>query len=254
LKPSLFNHVCYDTGVRARVLFFGPLKDIVHRSEDTFEVEGPLSLAEVFDRYAGQFPGLKALRPNIVFARNQQFSDGGAVVAEGDEIAFLPPVSGGSAGPYTHEISDHAGHFFALTRVPIRSGDLVEMLQQPADGAVITFEGIVRNNTRGRPTRFLDYECYEPMAIRVMAEIGLDIARGQAISRIALVHRLGRMQIGEASVVVIATAPHRKPAFEAALEGINRLKRTVPIWKKEYFEDGEVWVEGEWDESLRARS
>jgi len=238
--------------VRARVLFFGPLKDIVHRSEDTFEAEGPVSLADVFDRYAGQFPGLKALRPNIVFARNQQFSDGGTAVAEGDEIAFLPPVSGGSSA-YTHEISDPAGHFFALTRRPIPSRELVEMLQQPTDGGVVTFEGIVRNNTKGRPTRFLDYECYEPMAIRVMAEIGLDIARGQAISRIALVHRLGRMQIGEASVVVIATAPHRKPAFEAALEGINRLKRTVPIWKKEYFADGEVWVEGEWDESLRAR-
>jgi molybdopterin synthase catalytic subunit len=235
------------------VLFFGPLRDIVHRSEDTFEAEGPISLADVFDRYAGQFPGLAGLRASIVFARNQQFADGGAAVAEGDELAFLPPVSGGS-GAYTHEISDAAGHFFALTRDPIPSRELVEKLRQPADGAVVAFEGVVRDNTKGRRTRFLDYECYEPMAIRVMAEIGLEIAGERAISRIALVHRLGRMQIGEASVVVVATAPHRRPAFEAALEGIDRLKRTVPIWKKEYFEDGEVWVEGEWDERLRAHS
>jgi molybdopterin synthase catalytic subunit len=235
------------------VLFFGQLKDIVHRSEDSFEADEPVSLADVFDRYARQFPGLAGMRQAIRFARNQQFSDPGAQLTDGDEVAFLPPVSGG-AGPYTHEVCDPAGHFFALTRDPIETRNLVERLQQAADGAVVAFEGIVRNNTKGRPTRFLDYECYEPMAIKIMAEIGLEIAREHAISRIGMVHRLGRMQIGESSVAVIATAPHRKPAFEAALEGINRLKRTVPIWKKEHFEDGEVWVEGEWDESWQARS
>ena len=86
--------------------------------------------------------------------------------------------------------------------------------------------------------------------MKTMAEIRRDIARTHAIGRIAMVHRLGRMQIGEASVAVIVTAPHRKAAFEAALEGINRLKRLVPIWKKEHFADGEIWVEGEWDESV----
>ena len=91
------------------------------------------------------------------------------------------------------------------------------------------------------------------MAIRVMAEIGREIARAQAIGRIAMVHRLGRMDIGETSVAVLVTAPHRRPAFEAALEGLNRLKRLVPIWKKEHFADGEVWVEGEWDESVLKR-
>lgn len=236
-----------------KVLFFGQLKDIVHRSEDTFDAEGPLSLGQIFERYAGDYPRLAGLRSSIVFARNQQFSASSTAVDDGDEIAFLPPVSGG-LGEYTHEIADPAGHFFALTRDPIPTRSLVERLQRGEDGAVVTFEGVVRNNTKGRPARFLDYECYEPMAIKVMAEIGGEIARAYAISRLAMVHRLGRMQVGEASVVVIATAPHRNPAFAAALEGINRLKRTVPIWKKEHFEDGEVWVEGEWDETLRARS
>jgi molybdopterin synthase catalytic subunit len=115
------------------------------------------------------------------------------------------------------------------------------------DGAIVTFQGVVRNNTRGRETLRLEYECYEQMAIRKMAEIGREIADEFAISRIAMLHRLGTMEIGEASVAVIATAPHRRPAFDAALEGINRLKRLVPIWKKEFFADGEVWVEGEWD-------
>ncbi len=155
---------------------------------------------------------------------------------------------------YTHEIADPEGHFFALTRQPIDTREVVARVQQGIDGAVVTFEGVVRNNSKGRATRFLDYECYEAMAIRKMAEIGREIAASAAISRIALVHRLGRLEIGEASVAVIAAAPHRRPAFEAALEGINRLKRLVPIWKKEYFEDGEVWVEGEWDQSAPSAS
>jgi molybdopterin synthase catalytic subunit len=127
---------------------------------------------------------------------------------------------------------------------------LVARLQLPEDGAVVTFEGVTRNNTKGRATRYLEYECYQAMAIRVMAQIGLEIAHSGNISRIGMIHRLGRLGIGEASVVVVATSPHRKAAFDAALEGINRLKRTVPIWKKEFFADGEVWVEGEWDDSV----
>ncbi len=179
-------------------------------------------------------------------AHNQEFSTLGSSLADGDEVAFLPPVSGGS-GSYILEIHRPEGHFFALTRQPIETRSLVAQLQRGEDGAVIAFEGVVRNNTRGRETLFLDYEGYESMAVRTMAGIGNELAKSCAIGRIALVHRLGRMQIGEASVVVIVTAPHRKPAFEVALEGINRLKRLVPIWKKEYFADGEVWVDGEWD-------
>jgi molybdopterin synthase catalytic subunit len=115
---------------------------------------------------------------------------------------------------------------------------------------VVTFEGTVRNNTKGRSTLYLDYECYEGMALKTMAKIGCEVAGNYQVGRVAMVHRLGRMLIGEASVAVIVTAPHRRPAFEAALEGINRLKKLVPIWKKEHFVDGEVWVEGEWDRDV----
>jgi molybdopterin synthase catalytic subunit len=116
------------------------------------------------------------------------------------------------------------------------------------------FEGVVRNNTKGRKTRFLEYECYEAMAIQQMEQIGLEIAAAHAIGRIAMVHRLGRLEIGEASVSIVVSAPHRQAAFQAALDGINRLKREVPIWKKEFFEDGAIWVEGEWDEKLRGQT
>lgn len=178
-------------------------------------------------------------------ARNQEFSELRTPVSDGDEVAFLPPVSGGSG----KEIIDEAGHYFALTRDAIVTNAITERVQRSSDGAVVAFEGVVRDNTKGRATKFLDYECYEPMALKMMAQIGREIAASFAIGRMAMVHRLGRMEIGETSVLIVACAPHRRPAFEAALEGINRLKKLVPIWKKEHFADGEVWVEGEWDEA-----
>jgi len=242
------------TIVRIKVLFFGMLKDIVGRSEDQIEVADGALVDSVFARYARQFPRLTDLAPSIQLACNHEFCDRSSAIREGDEIAFLPPVSGGApeaAGRFTHEISDpETGCFFALTRQAIDTPGIARQLLRGEDGAIVDFEGVVRNNTKGRATQFLDYECYEPMAVKMMAEIGREILRTHAIGRIAMVHRLGRLEIGEASVAVVVTAPHRKPAFEAALEGINRLKRIVPIWKKEHFADGEVWVEGEWDDSV----
>ena len=230
-----------------KVLFFGMLKDIVGRAEEQLELPGDNRLAGIFDHYAARFPRLREMAGSIVLARNHEFADPSAPVADGDEVALLPPVSGGAPSVYTHEIRAE-GNFFALTRRPIQNRCIIAHLLRGEAGAVIVFDGVVRNHTKGRRTLCLDYECYEPMAIKLMAEIGRDIACRFAIDRIAMVHRLGRLLIGETSVSIIVTAPHRKPAFDAALEGINRLKRLVPIWKKEHFADGEVWVEGEWDE------
>jgi molybdopterin synthase catalytic subunit len=230
-----------------KVLFFGQLKDIAGRTEDRLQLPDGAHLDSVFRHYAERFPKLHDLSRSIVMARNHEFAPLSSAITDGDEIAFLPPVSGGSA-PYTHEIADPSGHFFALTRQPIDSRALVALAQRPEDGAVITFEGVVRNNTKGRGTMFLDYECYEAMAIRKIAEIGRELAASMPIGKIAIVHRLGKMAIGEASVVIVVSSPHRKPAYEASLEAINRLKKLVPIWKKEHFADGEVWVEGEWDD------
>ncbi len=221
-------------------------------SSEALELSAPAVLGDVFAHYAARFPDLKDVEKSIVLARNQQFGKRADAVAEGDEIAFLPPVSGGNS-PYTHVIEDPDGHFFALTREEIQPGDLRRRLLRGEDGAIVLFEGVVRNNTKGRATRFLDYECYEAMAIQVMAQIGREIAASHAGGRIGMIHRLGRMEIGEASVAIAVCSPHRKPAFDAALEGINRLKKLVPIWKKEYFADGEVWVEGDWDESVATR-
>ncbi len=237
--------------MKIRVLFFGMLKDICGTPGSLIDVPADATIQSVFDDYASRFPKLREVAASVVTARNHEFAAAGERLAEGDELAFLPPVSGGVSGQPEAEpvVRDPEGHLFAITRAPIDPRAIESELLAGSDGAIVTFHGVVRNNTRGRETLRLEYECYEAMAIRKMAEIGREIARAYPIGRIALVHRLGVLEIGEASVVVVATAPHRKPAFDAALEGINRLKRLVPIWKKEYFADGEVWVEGEWDAS-----
>jgi molybdopterin converting factor subunit 1 len=236
--------------MQVRVLFFGVLKDIVGCAEETLEVAPQSTVGSVYESFSRRFETLRDKRPSILFARNREFSSAEAVLSEDDEIAFLPPVSGGSAKPL--EIEDADGHFFAIVRLPIESRKLVERVQRPEDGAVIVFEGVVRNNTRHRQTEYLEYECYEQMALEGMARIGREIAAGFAVGRIGIVHRLGRLQVGEASVVIAVAASHRGAAFDAARQAIDRLKREVPIWKKEFFADGAVWVDGEWDERLLA--
>jgi len=236
--------------VYIRVLFFGVIRDVTGVREDSLTLPAGGTIGSVFDHYATRFPQLRDMAKSIVLALNQEFSSPEAPLAEGDEVAFLPPVSGGTAR-FTHEIADaQTGNFYALTRDTIDSAALARRILRGEDGAIVNFEGVARNNTKGRMTRYLEYECYEAMAVKMMAQIGQEIAGSGSIGRIAMVHRLGRLEIGEASVAVIVTSPHRKAAFDAALEGINRLKKLVPVWKKEYFVDGEVWVDGEWDDSV----
>jgi molybdopterin synthase catalytic subunit len=184
---------------------------------------------------------------SIVVARNHAFAAPATKIAEGDEIALLPPVSGGSENGADGLEIEEAGNYFAITRRSIDTRRLTGRLLRGGEGAVVTFEGTVRNHTGGKRTLYLDYEGYEPMALRTMAEIGRELVQSFAIEGVAMAHRLGRLLVGETSVVVMVTAAHRRPAFEAALEGIDRLKKRVPIWKKEHFADGEVWVEGAWD-------
>jgi MoaE-MoaD fusion protein len=239
--------VPYKFMMRVRVLFFGMLKELVGRPSEDADFPPGSDLRAVFDRYADHYPRLRELASSIVVARNQEFAQLSATITEGDEVAFLPPVSGGLS--MDSEIQQD-GHFFALTRHAIDTRAVITRLLTGFEGAVITFEGTVRNNTKRRPTRCLDYECYESMALKLMVQIGMEIVGQYEVGRIAMVHRLGRLLIGETSVAIVVTAPHRGSAFEAAREAINRLKKRVPIWKKEYFVDGEVWVEGEWDSNV----
>lgn len=225
--------------MRVTVLFFGVLKELMGASEESLEIaESNATVGSIFAHYSGRVGTLRDQRSSILFARNREFATADTAVEDKDEIAFLPPVSGGS------------DELFTITREALDGSALARRVQRPEDGAVVTFDGVVRNNTKGRATLYLEYECYQEMALRQMRRIGAEVSEQFAIGRVGMAHRLGRLEIGEASVVVAASAPHRKAAFEAALEAINRLKREVPIWKKEFFADGAVWVDGEWDERL----
>jgi molybdopterin converting factor subunit 1 len=227
--------------MRVRVLFFGRLKDIVGRAEEQAELSEGARVEDLFERYGRSYPELAKFRASVVASVNQEFSEWRAPLASGDEVAFLPPVSGGAipAGATVEE------DLCALVRTTIDTPEIVAQLKAPPDGAVVVFEGIVRNHSGGRPTIYLEYEAYEAMALAKMREIGAQMRDQFAIRRYAMVHRLGRLEIGETSVLIAVCSAHRAAAFDACRFGIDTLKRTVPIWKKEFFRDGAVWAEGE---------
>jgi MoaE-MoaD fusion protein len=138
-----------------------------------------------------------------------------------------------------------SGDLVLLVREPIDPASLIDHVRTAADGAIVTFDGCVRNQSHGRRTLYLDYEAYESMAVAKIREIATELHEKFAIDRVAIAHRLGRLEIGETSVFIAVSAPHRPAAFDACRFAIDTLKRTVPIWKKEYFEDGAVWADGE---------
>jgi molybdopterin synthase catalytic subunit len=220
--------------MKIKVLLFGVTRDLTGLQEEQTEVPEGVNLDGLWGCYAARFPRLQDLSQVLLLAVNQEIAEGTRVLKDGDEVAFLPPVSGGSGGDC-----------YLLTRSPIPTADLVRQQKAPEDGAVVVFEGIVRNNSRGRRTLHLEYEAYEPMALRKMEEIGGEARQRFEIDHIGMIHRLGRLEIGETSVAIIVTAAHRRAAFGACQFAIDRLKEIVPIWKKEYFEDGSVWAEGD---------
>lgn len=224
--------------MRVRVLFFGQLKEIVGFDEDHAEVSDGARVEDIFERYGRRFPKLAEFRPSVAASINQEYAAWRAPLANNDEVGFLPPVSGGHHAAVATDL-------FQLVRDKIPTSEIVESLKAPEDGAVVVFDGIVRNNFKGRRTLFLEYEAYEAMALGKIREIGAQIREKFPVHRVAVVHRLGRLEIGESSVLIAISSAHRAAAFEACRYAIDTLKRTVPIWKKEHFGDGAVWAEGE---------
>jgi molybdopterin synthase catalytic subunit len=227
--------------MRVRVLFFGMLKDLSGKSGDLLELAEDATVRDVLAHYESQIPQLKESLPSLALAVNQEYAGPGTKLKDGDEIALLPPVSGGSSEPVEGLQPRHA----EITREPIDTQGVLASIKRGEDGSALVFEGIVRNQTRGRRTLYLDYEAYEKMALREMESLATQALEKFQIRDVALVHRLGRLQIGDTSVLIAVASAHRAAAFEACRWLIDTLKRTVPIWKKEYFEDGAVWADGE---------
>jgi MoaE-MoaD fusion protein len=233
--------------MRVRVLLFGVLKDIFQHSEESLDLSSGATISDLLDHYRRLAPEKAKFFPSLALAVNQKYASPADVLREGDEVALLPPVSGGvdvtaSRDKYQCEI----------VRDRIATEQVLEHIKQANDGAVVVFEGIVRNHTRSRQTVFLDYEAYEPMAIGQMNALAEKALATFKIREIAIIHRLGRLEIGETSVLIVVASAHRAAAFDACRFAIDTLKRTVPIWKKEHFVDGAVWADGEpFPEELR---
>jgi MoaE-MoaD fusion protein len=220
--------------MKIKVLFFGLAGDLTGFDQEQIELPEGESLDGLWRHYESRFPRLREFSRSLLAAVNEEVAERSSPLRDGDEVAFMPPVSGGACED-----------FYRITREFIPTAELVRQLKASEDGAVVTFEGIVRDQSHGRRTLYLEYTAYEPMAIRKMQEIGYEIKRKYAIDRVGMIHRIGRLEIGETSVAIIVTSVHRRAAFEACQYAIDRLKQIVPIWKKEYFEGGAVWAEGE---------
>jgi molybdopterin converting factor subunit 1 len=230
--------------INVRVLFFGAAREIVGEAETNLLIASPATVASAFDDVMTAYPALRErFGRSLLFAVNQEYAPPTRAVVEGDELAVFPPVSGGSdENGYSCEFPHD---FFELTTSKIDVGEVSRRVVPSECGATVSLDGYVREITKGRKTLYLEYQAYVPMALKEMHRLGREAHRRFEISHIGIVHRTGRLEIGETSVVISVSAPHRRAAFEACEWAIKELKRTVPIWKKEFFEDGEVWVEGE---------
>ena len=224
--------------MQVRVLFFGVLKDLAGKASDSISLPENATLGDVLSHYEEVIPRLTETASSLAMSVNQEYAGPATRLRPGDEVALLPPVSGGVDADAARR-SQHA----AIMRERIETVSIIEGIKRPEDGAAVVFEGIVRNHTRGRRTLYLDYEAYEEMALKQMEELAARALAEFKIRDVAIVHRLGRLEIGETSVLIAVASAHRAAAFEACRWLIDTLKRTVPIWKKEVYEDGEEWVD-----------
>jgi molybdopterin synthase catalytic subunit len=216
--------------MRVRVLFFAALREAVGGKEEVLEVEAGVPLRAVLERIRERFPAVAAYGPRLAVSLNQQRVSLDAAVREGDEIALLPPLSGGSGRGLVQ-----AG--------PLSLDALIAQVSGPDCGGVVTFTGVVRDRSRGQAIDHLEYDAYVPMAEQEMERIRAAVAERWPGVRLALAHRIGRLAVGDAAVMIAAAAPHRPQAFEACRFAIDTLKQTVPIWKKEFAQGGSYWVE-----------
>lgn len=236
--------------MHVRVIPFGVLKEWLGSAALTVELPAGATVRDLWSKLTEDSPANGRPRPDlqgIAVGVNAEYATGSHTLSEGDEVALLPPVSGGTAPEMEarNERDAEPTVVVKLTRDTIDAHRMIAASKQGEDGAVVVFDGIVRNHSRGRRTLHLDYEAYEEMAVRQMRELGCKARDRFSIRQVTIIHRLGRLEIGETSVLIVVASAHRTAAFEACRWLIDTIKQTVPIWKKETFVDGAVWAPGE---------
>ena len=228
--------------MRVRVRLFARYREATGRERLDVEVPEGSTVESAWAAVTARHPELSAFRPYTLFAVGHDYVDPAHPLAAEDELCLFPPVSGG-APPIADSASPAETDTFRVVDRPLSPDVIAAIVDDPGAGGIVIFSGVVRNETGGRPVKFLEYEAYAPMAEAKMREIGQTIrGRWSGVRRVAMLHRTGRLEIGESSVLIAVSAAHRGEAFAACEYAIDTLKRTVPVWKKEHFEDGEVWV------------
>jgi molybdopterin synthase catalytic subunit len=224
---------------RLTIKLFATLRERARAAELSREFPEGTTVGEIWNRLLAEFPALGGHHDGVAFAVNQEYVREDYRPRNADEVAFIPPVSGGvdPAVP-----SDSWMGPVSIGREPIDIEALEQAVADPAAGATVTFAGTTRNGNAGRVVLRLEYEAYEPMALSEMRKLMREAGERFKIVRIAIQHRIGFVAIGETSVAIAVSAAHRAEAFEACRFAIDRLKEVVPVWKKEYFEGGEVWI------------
>jgi molybdopterin synthase catalytic subunit/molybdopterin converting factor small subunit len=225
-----------DGLIRVRLVSFGPLKTMFGDAGAARELRVGTTVGELVMQLRGESLVGESMLCSAAVAVNHAYAKKDRVLVDGDEVAILPPVSGGV---------DELVALVGLTRDAIDVSRVVDVVRDGADGAMVTFDGVVRNNTRGRVTLHLDYEAYEEMALAQMLGLREEAIAKFGVREVAIVHRLGRLVVGETSVLIVVASTHRAAAFEACRWVIDMLKKTVPVWKREQFADGAVWADGE---------
>jgi molybdopterin synthase catalytic subunit len=211
--------------VHVHVRLFAGLREHAGLSEATLELPDGAVVGDILTA----MPEFADTRAGMAFAVNRAYADSGQALTDGDEVALIPPVSGGVGDVW-------------LTTQPIDLDALVARVADDEAGAIATFTGTTRVHSRGRTVIYLDYEAYEGMAEQELQRICDHLTGEHDLCGIAICHRIGRVDIGETSVAIAAAAPHRAAAFDACREAIDTLKQTVPLWKKEVYEGGEEWI------------
>lgn len=234
--------------MQIQVRLFATLRQLAGWSQQPLELSAGATLDDALAAIDQRFPALTISRRTFYAAVNQEYAKGEQVLHDGDEVAIFPPVSGGSNGKTTQQGA--AMKRFEITGQPLSLDDVARRVTRPDCGAIATFAGVVRGETATssgvRDTDFLNYEAYAEMAEALLAHIGDEIVeQWPKVATVSILHRVGRLEIGEPSVVIAVATPHRGDGcFEACQYAIERLKAIVPIWKEENWADGQVWVEG----------
>lgn len=227
--------------MQVSIRFFAGHRDIVGTATVTVSLDQGATVATLWQKLITEYPRLSAYTGRLLYAVNQQFADLTTELHDGDEVAYLPPVSGGTSDRVARSPETAP---FLITSAPLDPAPLVAYVQTASDGAVVTFAGVVRNNFNGRATAYLLYEAYAEMAVPVLAQLASEAQARWPIGRVAMHHRTGRLEIGETAVLVVVAAAHRQAAFDAAAYLMDRIKQVAPIWKREYWADGsDTWQE-----------